>query len=410
MQKMMGPVNTLPTAKEAMRMIDDAFCFETSSEEVDIKEALGRVLAEDIEASEYVPGFNRSAMDGYSVIAADTKGASDDAPVKLRLAGQVLMGCGADLPIEKGTCVYTPTGAAVPKGTESVVMVEDTTVNKDGTISIFKEISAGKNVITKGDDVTPGKKIFESGRLLKISDLGSLAALGKSRVKVVRRPVVGILVTGDEIVGIDEAPKDGQVRDVHSTTLTLLVEASGAVARLYGVIKDNEDLLRQKLKTALKECDMVLISGGSSMGEKDSTEKVIDEAGEVILHGIKIKPGKPTIIGRAEDKPVIGVPGHPVSAFFITRVFVKKLIGKMLGIKNEELFVKAILTGGVKVNKKRMQFCFASLHTEDGKTYAEPFNTKSGLITSLAGADVFFALGDEDGDKNPGDEITVYLI
>lgn len=410
MQTKMGPVNALPSPQEAIQIINDAFSFQVQTETIPLLEAKGRTLAETIKAEEYLPVFNRSAMDGYSVIASDTKGASKDHPVILKLAGEVLMGDAADKPLESGTCVYTPTGAAVPEGTESVIMVEDTAKNDDGTVSIFAEIEPDTNVILKGSDVYPGKVVLEKGRILNISDIGALAVLGKTKVEVAKKPLIGILSTGDELIDISETPKPGQVRDVNSATLALLMEELGGISKMYGIVKDEKESLSLSIQKAIEECDMVLVSGGSSMGEKDATEEIIDQLGELILHGIRMKPGKPTIIGNVNGKPVIGVPGNPISAFFVARIFVKKILLNMLGAEQEELFVDAILTKDLKANKKRSQFNFAKLHAEDWVSYAEPVKMQSGLMTSIAGCDAFFATMLGNGDRHEGEKVTVHPI
>lgn len=410
MQNKMGRVDTLPAPQDAVKMIEGAFSFEVPSEGVSLMDAKGRVLAEDILAKEYLPVFNRSGMDGYSVFADDVKGASKDTPVTLKLAGEVLMGEAAKEPLTNGTCVYTPTGAAVPEGTESVIMVEDTKKNDDGTVTFYKEIEAGKNVILKGSDVFPGKKVLTKGRVLNIADIGSLAALGYTAVKVAKKPLVGIISTGDELIGIDETPKSGQVRDINSTTLALAVEETGAMAKVYGIVKDEEDKLTAFVKNAIDECDMVLISGGSSMGEKDATEKIIESFGKLVLHGIRMKPGKPTIVGNVGGKPVIGVPGNPISAYFVTRVFVKKILNQMLGSNEEELFVNAILTKDVKENKQRSQFDFAKIYAKDWTTYAEPVKTQSGLMTSMSECDAFFITPLGNGDRKEGETVTVHPL
>lgn len=410
MQKKMGPVNSLPSPAEALEIIDKAFSFEIRKEEISLMEAKGRILAEDVLAEEYLPAFNRSAMDGYSVIASDTAGASKETPAVLTLSGEVLMGTEAKASLTAGSCMYTPTGSAVPEGCEAVVMVEDTKKNEDGTVSVFKEYQKGENVMLKGESVFPGKKILSRGRKLNISDIGSLAALGIIKVPVVCRPVVGILTSGDELVKIEETPKEGQIRDINSATLALTVEEAGAKAKVYGIIRDEENLLSETVKQALSECDMVLISGGSSMGEKDSTEQIVESLGTLILHGVRMKPGKPVIVGSADGKPMIGVPGNPISAYFVTRLFVKKIILKMLGSSELEFFIESTLKGDVKANRKRSQFDFAKLSVEDGACMAEPVRTSSGLIPTMAECDAFFVTLFGNGDRKAGEKVTVHPL
>ena len=410
MQNKMGRVETLPSPQDAMKQIDEAFSFSVQTENVSLFEAKGRILAEDIIAEEYLPAFNRSVMDGYCVRVEDLCGASKESPVTLPLFGEVRMGEAAAQPLPEKSCMYTPTGAALPEGAEAVVMVEDTKKNEDGTVTFFAAAEKGDNLVEKGYHVYPGKKILSSGRKLKIADVGSLAALGYTEIKVAKKPVVGILSTGDELVPVDETPKTGQVRDINTLTLALQVEEVGAEAKIIGIIKDEEDTLTEAVRAALSECDMVLISGGSSMGEKDATEKIIETFGTLILHGIRMKPGKPVIVGNAGGKPIIGVPGNPISAYFVTRVFVKKLLLKMTASSEEELFVEATLTDDVKENKKRSQFDFARLSVQDWETFAEPVRMQSGLITTMAECDAFFVTMLGSGGRKKGEKVVVHPL
>ncbi len=411
MNNKMKPAIYLPSTKEALDLIDNSFDFDIQVETINIFDASERILAEDVFASEFVPSFNRSAMDGYSVITSDVEGASKEKPIILKKAFEVLMGESTNKVLEHGICAYTPTGAFVPEGTQSVVMVEDTKDNGDGTISFFKDIQKGKNVTLKGDDVFPGKKVFSKGRKLNISDIGAFAAMGISKVKVNKKPLIAILSTGDELIDINEIPREGQIRDINSTTLALLINQNGGIAKNYGIVKDEEDILLDTVKKAVSECDMVLISGGSSMGEKDATEKIVEKIGELILHGIRMKPGKPTIIGKIDNKPVFGVPGHPVSAFFVTRIFVKRVLEKMIGQKNDSKIVEAILTSEVKPNKERTVFTFAKLYKKDNDLYfVEPLKTQSGLITSMAECDGFFEVDYNCDGFKEGDKVFVNII
>lgn len=410
MQQKMGPTGALPLPEDAMKIMTEAFSFTVVCEEVSLLQACGRVLAEDIAADEYLPMFNRSAMDGYSVYASDIKGASKEHPVTLPLVGEVCMGDAADTPLAQGTCVYTPTGAAVPQGTQSVVKVEDTQKNADGTISFLSEIAADENVIKKGEDVYPGKVILQKGRILNISDIGAIGVLGKTTIKVAQKPKVGIISTGDELVDISEPIKEGQIRDINSTTLALLAQEIGCIPVRYGIVKDEEELLFAKVKEAVDACDMVLISGGSSMGEKDVTEQIVERFGTLILHGIRVKPGKPTIVGNVDGKPVIGVPGNPISAFFITRVFLKNIMLQMMGAKKEEVLVDVTLQKEMKANKNRTQYNFAKLSVQDATVFAQPIKMQSGLMTSIAGCDAFLSTDAGGSGFAAGESVKAQLI
>lgn len=383
---------TVKTPEEASALIERVFSACMPAEEIPLRDAPGRILAEAVKGSEYVPGFDRSTVDGYAVIASDTFGCSDALPALLTLCGEVEMGKNADRVLHKGECIYVPTGGAMPKGADAAVMVEYTENYGDGTIGILKSAAPGSNLIFKGDDVSPGKEVLKAGRKLTAGDIGALAAMGINRVKVSRKPVVGIISTGDELVDIEETPKEGQIRDVNSIMLAASVSEAGAEYISYGILKDDEELLQRTLDKALAECDMVLISGGSSVGMKDATCRVLESRGEVLFHGLAMKPGKPTILGKAAGKPVFGLPGHPAAACFVSELFVKPLLAGMMGRTITPRTVSARITEAVSANHGRAQYMGVTLHAENGILYASPIHSKSGLITSLAGSDGFFCI------------------
>lgn len=369
----------------------------------------GRVLARNIYAEEYVPGFDRSSVDGYAVIASDTFGCSDSMGAILKLKGIVSMGRDADFEIFPGECAYIPTGGAVPDGADAVVMIEYTESYGDGEIGILKPIAPGGNMVYRGDDVFPGKLVLKAGRILRSEDVGALAALGISEVPVVKKPIVGIISTGDELVNINEIPRAGQVRDVNSSMLAAAIADFGGEAKTYGIVRDGYQRLKSALADALNECDMVLISGGSSVGQMDSTCAVIEELGELLLHGIAMKPGKPTIVGDVSSKPVFGLPGHPVAAHFVSEIFVRPLVKQLMGCEESLISVKAKLTEAVSANHGRAQYSGVRLEKRDGTLYANPVRTKSGLISSLAGCDGYFCIERDSEGCAKDDEITVYL-
>ena len=247
-------------------------------------------------------------------------------------------------------------------------------------------------MIFKGDDLCPGKIVLPKGRRLAAQDIGALAAMGCAEVPVCAKLRVGILSTGNELVPVSERPKCGQVRDVNSAMLAAAMQQFGTEARSYGIIRDEEALLHAALQTALEECDVVLISGGSSVGMKDATWRVIEQQGSVLFHGIAMKPGKPTIFGKVGGKPVVGLPGHPVAAFFVTQVFVGFLLAELNGRSLRQYTFPAILTEAVEANHGRTQYNGAVLREKNGTWYAEPIHGKSGLITSLAGSDGYFVV------------------
>ena len=400
---------TVKTPEEVIDLLREAFPPCAEPEEVPLAKALGRVLFRPVSASEYVPGFDRSTVDGYAVRSADTFGCSDAMPALLMKKGEILMGERAGFGIGPGECAAVPTGGAIPAGADAMVMVEYTEDYGDGTIGILKSAAPGAGLIFRGDDVFPGKEVLPAGRKLTAQDIGALAAMGICSVTVAKKPVAGIISTGDELVPVEETPADGQIRDVNSAMLAALAEEAGAESICYGILKDGEERLAGAVERALSECSLVLISGGSSVGLKDSTCRVLEKKGEVLFHGIAMKPGKPTILGRADGKPVFGLPGHPVAAFFVSELFVRPLIAQMTGRQLQVREVPAVLSETISANDGRAQYLGVFLKEKDGVTYAEPIHSKSGLITNMAASDGFFCIPRDCEGIHAGKTVSVRL-
>ncbi|MBQ8355081.1 MAG: molybdopterin molybdotransferase MoeA [Oscillospiraceae bacterium] len=397
------------TPEEVLALIDQEFAPLGAAETVSLTAAMGRVLAEDIAATEYVPDFDRSTVDGYAVRAKDTFGCTDAIPAILPLQGEVLMGEGAQSPLNPEECVAVPTGGAVPKGADSVVMVEYTEDYGDGTIGISKSAAPGQNMIFRGDDVFPGKVVLEKGRVLSSQDIGALAAIGRVQVPVARKLKIGVISTGDELVPPEQTPGPGQVRDVNSPMLEAMLTAFGAEVINYGIVIDDEALLSEKVHKAVAECDAVLLSGGSSVGIKDAACRIIESMGSLLMHGIAIKPGKPTILGKTGSKPLVGLPGHPVAAYFITKIFILPLLCRLTGRKQERYTTTARVTESISANHGRAQVHCCRLEFRDGELWASPIRGKSGLITTLAGADGYFII-DRDCEGLPqGAQVQVFV-
>ncbi len=388
------------TPEEVLALIEQEFTPVAGVEQVALSSAMGRVLAEDIAATEYVPDFDRSTVDGYALRAKDTFGCTDAIPAILPLQGEVLMGEGVEFTLNPEECVAVPTGGAVPSGADSVVMIEYTEDYGDGTIGISKSAAPGQNMIFRGDDVFPGKVILRKGRVLSSQDIGALAAIGRVQVPVAKKLTVGVISTGDELVPPEVMPGPGQVRDVNSPMLEAMLTAFGVNVINYGIVIDNEALLSDTVTKAVSRCDAVLLSGGSSVGVKDAACRIIESMGKLLLHGIAIKPGKPTILGKAGVKPLVGLPGHPVAAYFITKLFVLPLLGRLTGRTMAEYTVTAKVTESISANHGRAQYQCCRLERRDGQLYAHPIRGKSGLITTLAGADGYFCI-DRDCEGVP---------
>ncbi len=381
------------TPDQVLRLIESAF---QPRQNVILREhgaVAGDVLAEDVAASEYVPDFDRSTVDGYAVLSKDTFGCSDAIPAILPVIGAVQMGETPDFKLSPGTCAAIPTGGALPEGADAAVMVEYTEDYGDGTVGILKSAAPGQNLIFRGDDVKPGDVLFSKGRTLTPSDIGALAALGKTKLSVVAPLKVGVISTGDELVAPEEVPGPGQVRDVNTPMLLALLKDWNVEAVDFGRVPDVEAELLKRVSEAAERCDLVLISGGSSVGQKDAVCRVLETVGEVLMHGIAIKPGKPTILARTKDgKPLVGLPGHPAAAYYIARLFVRPLVDRLRGENHPERTVTALLTESVNANHGRAQITACKLEQRDGAVFAVPIRSKSGLITQLARADGFFVI------------------
>ena len=398
------------TPEEVLRLIHDKFRpVSELTEFVPISAAAGRTLSEDITAEEYVPDFNRSTVDGYAVRATDTFGCSDAIPAILSLQGEIRMGEDAGFALLRDNCAYVPTGGALPEGADCAVMLEYTEDYGDGTIGILKSGAPGMNVIFRGDDVYPGKIVLQAGRVLSAQDIGALAAIGRTVVPVQRKLKIGVISTGDELVPPGQKPLPGQVRDVNTALLSALLTEQGAEVHSYGIIVDDEDLLRETVTRAVQECDAVLLSGGSSVGVKDASCRIIESLGELLLHGIALKPGKPTIMGRAGNKPLVGLPGHPVAAFVVARLFMVPLLDRLAGRERPLWSVTAELSESVGANHGRAQVNPCRLLRQDGRVLALPIRSKSGLITQLAGADGFFCIERDCEGLPKGAPVQVYL-
>ena len=398
------------TPEEAKKLIFDEFSVKSPvCERIPLHKCLGRVLGEAVTADEYVPDFDRSTVDGYAVTASDTFGCSDAIPALLTLVGDVKMGEAAKMTLNPGECVYVPTGAQLPHGADAVVMIEYSEDYGDGTIGLSKPAAPGLNVIRRGDDVFPGKPVLSAGRRLRAEDIGALAAMGRAEVCVRAKPRIAVLSTGDELVPITEKPALGQVRNVNSVMLCAAIEGYGAEAVDAGVIKDNKEALLSALRSACSAYDAVIVSGGSSVGMKDATCAVIGELGTLLLHGLAMKPGKPSILGKIGGKPVVGLPGHPAAAFFVTEILVKELVSVLLGTEAERSFVPAVLTEAVSANHGRAQYTSVRLIKDGGTALAVPIRSKSGLVSSLAGADGYFCIDRDSEGCAKGETITVYL-
>jgi molybdopterin molybdotransferase len=377
-----------------------------AAETVPVERSAGRVLAAPVAADTDIPGFDRSVVDGYAVRSSDTTGAGDAIPALLQSLGRVAMGTGnRKIIVRAGECAYIPTGGVLPEGTDAVVMVEHTEEAGD-TILIRKAVAHGENVLLRDEDFKCGEIVFRPGRRLTSQDAGVLAACGWAVVPVAKKPVVGIISTGNELVPVTALPEPGQVRDANASMLAAWLSEYGCIPRLYGIVKDEREAFEAVIARALPECDVVLLSGGSSKDDRDMTAGVIAGKGEVLIHGIAIAPGKPTIIGQVAHKPVFGLPGHPASAFVVLIAIVRPLIDKMLGLEKPPLrTVKGTLAENIPSQRGREEY--VRVRVENG--VVTPLFGKSGLLNTLVKSDglVCIPAGYEGLEK--GSQVEVIL-
>jgi len=362
------------------------------TETVSLSNALGRILAQDIPAPLDLPDFRRSTMDGFAVPAASTYGASEGNPAYLVLRPPVAMGRPPDFNLNPGEAARIATGGMLPDGADSVVMVEHTDAIDDQTIEVVKSVAPGQHVVQIGEDVTKGAVLLCRGCLLRAQEIGLTAAFGMHAVSVYKSPVVGIISTGDEIVPIDQQPPPGKIRDINTHTLHAMTVAAGAVPQPLGIVKDDAGRLLALCKKAFETCDMVLLSGGSSVGMRDFTMEVLDALpnAAVLAHGISISPGKPTILADVDGKPFWGLPGHVVSAMVVFHAAVRPFIDHIAGLEPSTkriCFHRARLTRNLSSVLGRVDYVRVRLTQAEDGLAAEPILGKSGLINTMVKAD-----------------------
>ncbi|MBM7866922.1 molybdopterin molybdenumtransferase MoeA [Heliobacterium gestii] len=385
-----------------------------ASERVPLVDALGRVAAEAISAAENLPPFSRSTVDGFAVRSADTFGASEAAPSLFSVVGEVLMGESTDIELRPGQAAVIPTGGMVPVGADAVVMLEYAEQPDHHTLLIAKMIAPGENVVLKGEDIASGSPIVQGGQTITPARIGLLAANGVTHAQVRKAVEVAIISTGDELVEIDGPVRAGQIRDVNSYALGALFTEWGCRVTRMGIVRDSYEKFYGALAQAVEACDMVVISGGSSVGARDFTVKAIDGLGApgVLFHGIAIKPGKPTIFGMVKGKPVFGLPGHPVAAMTVSEQLVKPAVRLLSGRQKplERRVVQASLSRNVASSPGRDDFVGVRLTHEAGRYTATPIFGKSGLIRWMAESDGVMHIPADKSGVYEGESVPVLLL
>jgi molybdopterin molybdotransferase len=389
-------VKTVQQVKEIIRGFTPL-----ETEGVRLEDAVGRVLASDVFVPGDLPPCDRSAMDGYALQAKDTFGASEGSPALLEVRGEVLMGEKPSVAVKPGEAVKIPTGGVLPEGADAIVMVEHTQIMDEHTIQVYRTVA-------------PGENVMQQGLLLRPQELGLLALLGSAHVTVYRQPRVGIISSGDELVPINATPTIGQLRNTNSYTATALTHQAHALPQPLGIVKDNLDELRERLAAGLQTCDVVAISGGSSVGTRDLTIQVIESIpdAEILVHGVAVSPGKPTILARAGAKIIWGLPGHQVSAMVIYTILVIPTLWKLAGRRDWEgpygWPLRAIASRNIPSAQGREDYVRVKLSVQDGELIAAPLFGKSGSISTMIKGDGLLRIGMDSEGVQEGETVEVW--
>jgi molybdopterin molybdotransferase len=394
MKDMLGR-EELISVEDALKLLFQHSPFKRPKENnLPIEESYGMIISRDIVSPEDLPAFSRSTVDGFAVNSADTFGATDSLSSYLVIKDEILMGEKPDFELKKGEVARIATGGMLPEGADSVVMLEHTQQVDEKMIEVVKPIAPGENVIQAGEDAKKGEIVLKTGHRLRPQDIGALAGLGITDVWVYKKPSVSIISTGDEIVPADKPIKPGQVRDINSYTLSGLILNAGGIPVKKGIFSDAYEIIRDVVEESLRNSDMVLITGGSSVGTKDMTAQVINDMGKpgVLFHGVSLKPGKPMIGGIADGIPIFGLPGHPAAVNVCFEIFIKPVLEIQSGLsedrfKNKKRIIKARIAKNISSSPGREEHIGVSLEERNGEIWALPILGKSGLITTLTRAD-----------------------
>ncbi len=386
---------------------------QLNSEEIEVSNALGRILAVDAISKFDIPMFERSTMDGYAIRSSDSLGSNRQNPRVLDVVGKINIGEVPSITVGNGKAVKISTGAAIPDGADAVIKIEETNL-VDESIEIFSPITPGKNISKRGEDVKKGEKILGKGHKIRPQDIGLLAASGNCQIQVVKKPKVGIISTGSELVDPCENKKieKGQTFNVNTYTLSALTLECGGIPEPFGIFLDEKEDLKKALSDALY-CDVIIFSGGSSVGEYDLIPKIIEEEGTLLVHGIAIRPGAPTALGIMNDKPVFGLPGFPVAAMISFNAFVKPTLQKMLHMTLKPFYpvIRATLKRGIPSEIGRRDFARVKLEMQDGIIYAEPIRIGgSSVLSSMVWADGIVIVPEEREGINKDENVEVLPI
>ena len=374
-------------------------------EKVLLGEAYGRILSRITCSDISIPGFDRSTVDGYAVVAADTTGAGEGIPAILHCVGKARMGEVFSGAVTPDTCVYVPTGAMLPAGADAVVMIEYCEAAGE-TLLVKRPVAPGENVLRLGEDFPKGAPVLKAGTKIGPQEMGVLAATGSYEVHVWKRPVIGIISSGNEVIPVERVPGPGQVRDANSHLSAGFVLACGCIPDLLGISMDDASSLGPMIRHGVERCDALLVSGGSSKDDRDFTARMISEVGEVLVHGIAIAPGKPTIIGRAGPVPIIGLPGHPASAFVVLHAIAGPLLHAMAGMSSLPRTTRpGILAANIPSARGREDY--VRVRVEESQVF--PVFGKSGLLNTLVQSDGLLRIPSSAEGLEAGEAVEVFL-
>ncbi len=401
----MKPFGALLAFEEAKKIVEATIKPVNRVETISINDAVGRVLTEDMVAALSIPSFNRAAMDGYAVKAEDTFNSGQLNPQVLNLIGELHAGEMPRETVDSRQCIQIATGAMMPGGADAVVMVEDTEIENE-RVKLLKSAYPGANVGKKGEDIKEGTLVLSEGAVLGPGRVGVLASQGIEQIKVYEKPRVTVLPTGEEVVELGKKLGQGQLYDINSHTVSSIVTANGGIAIRPGIVGDSLDELKAAIAEATKS-DLVVLSGGSSVGERDLLVDAIQDVGEVLFHGIQVKPGKPTIFAMVQGTPLMGMPGYPTSCLINAYLFILPVVRKMAHLpprRGETVAAKLSRRVPGSVGRKQ----FLTVRVEGGE--AVPVFKESGAITGVAEADGYIEIAENIDLLEKGEPVTVTLF
>ncbi len=399
------------SVEEALNTMKETFTKNLKIEKVSLVDSLNKYLAYEIKSKVNVPHFRKSLVDGYAVLFKDVFSASETNSIQTKLIGESHMGKLCDITLDEEACVYVPTGAMIPQNAQGVVMIEYCEKLNDDEILIQKGISFNENIVEIGEDIKENEVLYEKGHLINERDLGVLAGANIKDISVYKDLVVGIISTGDEILNLDENIKEAKIKDINAYILYGQLKKISLNPIIYPPVKDNLSQIIDLMEKAINECDIVLISGGSSVGKKDETLKAIEsfENSEVLVEGIAIKPGKPTIIANVNEKLVVGLPGHPLSCAFVVESIVKPYIQSLFENKNKKYMICEFEYNYHKA-KGREEFLAVNIKNQDDKLICSPIFSKSSTIKQFANCDGYIKIDRELEGIHKGELVKVYVF